>query len=248
MARYEFIGKTVFFPKEGILAVGDLHLGYEKSLKSRGLELPLNQFNEMQAELEKTINNIKARYGKIQQIVFLGDIKHHFNYLASEKNEINQLINFLKKYVENENKIIFIRGNHEKNEKSERYLDYYIFKDIAFIHGNRDFFEIFDKKINLIFMGHIHPSVTLADKMSIKKEKYKCFLSGRYRKKEIIILPSFLSITEGVSANEFSDEIARGYDFSIIPQKELENFEVYIIQEIGENALDFGKLKDLNRD
>jgi len=245
--KYQFIGKALFFPKENILAIGDLHLGYEESLRQRGLDVPIKQFEEMSEELGKILDYLKARYGKNgeRRIIFLGDVKHHFNYMASEKEELKKLLGFLKKRGIDENRVIFIRGNHEKNDKSERYIEYYIEKDIAFIHGHRDFLEIYDKKINLIVMGHIHPTITIRDEMKIKSEKYKCFLVGRYNKKEIIILPSFISISEGVSMSEFSDERAGGYDFLVIPNKELENFEVFVCLEIGEEVLDFGKLKNL---
>lgn len=241
--KYCFIGKTLWFLKEKILVVGDLHLGYEASLRARGLEVPIGQFQEIRQELEKTIQYIKAKYGKIEEIIFLGDVKHHFGFKDQEKKEILNLINFLRKYLENENRIIFIRGNHEKNETNGKLLDYYLEKDMAFIHGHREFLEIYDKNINLIIMGHLHPTITIQDKMKIKKEKYKCFLVGKYKHKEVVILPSFISITEGVSINEFTDE--KGYDFSIIPQGELENFEAYACREVGEDALNFGKLKSI---
>lgn len=240
--KYIFVGKSLFFPKERILVVGDLHLGYESALKNQGVEIPLKQFEEAKEELENIIKYLKATYGKLTQIIFLGDIKHHFNFMANEKEEIKKLIHFLRKYFE-EKDIILIRGNHEKNETNGKYLDYYLIKDIAFVHGHKEFQEIYDKNINLIVMGHLHPTVTISDEMKIKKEKYKCFLVGRYKKKDIVILPSFLSITEGVSQNDFSDE--KGYDFSIIPSKELENFEVFIAQNETEAALDFGKLKEI---
>ncbi len=58
-------------------------------------------------------------------------------------------------------------------------------------------------------------------------------------------MPSFISATEGVSLNEFID--SKGYDMSIIPNKDLENFEVFACREgRGEKcALDFGKLRKL---
>lgn len=247
--RYIFIGKTLFFPKEKIVVIGDLHLGYEEALRTRGLDVPLGQFEEMTSELEKTIDYIKNRYGKIEQIIFLGDIKHHFGYLASEKEEIKKLLSFLKKKGVEENNVIFIRGNHEKNDKNGKFLDYYIVKDTAFIHGHQEFPEIYAKEINLVIMAHLHPTVTLSDEMKIKREKYKCFLVGKYKNKEFVILPSFLKITEGVSLSEFSDELARGYDISIVPQAELQNFNVYVASEAGiaarEGALNFGKLRKL---
>jgi putative SbcD/Mre11-related phosphoesterase len=242
MVKYIFIGKTLFFPKEKIVAIGDLHLGYEESLKARGIEIPIQQFKEATHELEKTLKHIKATQGKIEKIIFLGDIKHGFNQLYTEKKYLHELLKILRNYVENENRIIFIKGNHEKNEKNEKFLDFYIEKDIAFTHGHKDFLELYDKKINLIIIGHLHPTITLRDKMKIKKEKYKCFFIGEYKKKKVIILPSFLSITEGISAEEFSENER---DFSIIPQKELLKFEVFACQELGVKALDFGKLSSL---
>lgn len=264
--KYIFIGKTLFFPKEKIVVVGDMHLGYEESLRQGGLDIPLNMFEEAEKELRNTLDNIKAKYGKIYEIVFLGDIRHSFGFLRGEKEELRKLISFTRKYVENENRIIFIRGNHEKNYKNEKFIDYYIVKDIAFVHGHKDFLEIYDKEINYVVMGHIHPSVVLRDKMKIRREKYKCFLVGKFKKKEFVVLPSFISSTEGVSLSEFTDkdkalslsvqgikdknvlehddEIS-GYNFSIIPRKELENFKVYVCSSVGEDVLSFGKLREM---
>ncbi len=240
--RYIFIGKTLFFPKEKIWVIGDLHLGFEKMLRDSGLDIPLNQFKYVQEEIEKTYLNIKTKFGKPEKIILLGDIKHHYSFEAEEKKEVEKLLRLLKEYVEEQN-IIFIRGNHEKNDKYGKYIDYYNVKDIAFVHGDREFLEIYDKKINLIVMGHLHPSVTLRDEMKVKNEKYKCFLVGRYKKKDFIVVPSFLNFTEGVSANEMNEMMDN--NFSIIPNSELSNFEVFICGQIGEESLDFGKLKSL---
>ena len=246
--KYVFIGKTLFFPKEKVLAIGDLHLGYEESLKARGLEMPINQAKESLEEIENLLKNIKAKFGKIEYIVLLGDIKHSFGFIRTEKESLAKLLSLFKKYVENENRIIFIRGNHERNDKNGKYLDYFIVKDIAFVHGDRDFLEIYDKTVNIIVMGHLHPTITLRDKMKIKIEKYKCFLVGRCRKKDFVVVPSFLNITEGVSANEFFEDLENIHDFSIIPQKELVKFEVYAalpLEDEGGGALRFGVLGDI---
>ena len=239
MKKYSFIGKSLFFEKERIVVFGDLHLGYEENLRLHGLEIHINKFKEMKEEVKNTLKFIKTTLGKIEKIIFLGDVKHSFGFIAYEKKYINELIKISKDYLENENRIIFIRGNHEKNEKNEKFLDFYVEKDIVFIHGNKEFLEMYDKKINLVIMGHVHPTIILKDKMKIKGEKYKCFLTGRHIGKDFIVVPSFLSITEGISSTEFSDEER---DFSVIPTKELKNFEVFVCQELGEKALDFGKL------
>jgi metallophosphoesterase superfamily enzyme len=95
----------------------------------------------------------------------------------------------------------------------------------------------------MVVMGHLHPSITLRDEMKIKNEKYKCFLVGRYNKKDFVIVPSFLNLTEGVAANEIDEMMDNS--FSIIPNNELDNFEIFIVQEPEKKALDFGRLRDL---
>jgi putative SbcD/Mre11-related phosphoesterase len=240
--RYVFVGKTLFFPKEKIVCIGDLHLGYEKMLRNQGLSIPLEQFKNLIKELEQTFIYIKEKYGKIEKIVLLGDIKHHFSFDYEENKELLQLLGFLKKYVEEKN-IVFIKGNHERNTNNGKYLDYYVLRDIAFVHGDRVYSEIYDKEVNMVVMGHLHPSITLRDEMKIKNEKYKCFLVGRYNKKDFVIVPSFLNLTEGVAANEIDEMMDNS--FSIIPNNELDNFEIFIVQEPEKKALDFGRLRDL---
>ena len=43
MEEFIFIGKSVFFSDQEILAIGDLHLGYEQMLKKSGIGLPETQ-------------------------------------------------------------------------------------------------------------------------------------------------------------------------------------------------------------
>ncbi len=244
--KYIMIGKCLYFQKLEILCVGDLHLGYEQMLNDNGLQFSLEQFVEMSEELIKTISTVKKSGKKIREIIFLGDIKHYFGFSKEEKQNIMKLIRFLNNLGIKEHQIRFIRGNHEKNLKNKKFLDFYIVKDVAFIHGDREFNEIYEKDIGLVVMGHIHPTVTLSDKMNVKKEKYKCFLAGKYKKKQFLIVPSFLSITNGVSLTEYDDKKTKGYDFSIVPQKKLDDFEVFVVNNnLDEKALSFGKLKDL---
>ena len=83
--QYQFISKAVYFPEHGILAVGDLHVGYEQSLIESGILMPEMQIKEIIKDLEKIIKEIKNRGFQLKKIVFLGDIKHYFNYEWKEK-------------------------------------------------------------------------------------------------------------------------------------------------------------------
>ena len=87
----------------------------------------------------------------------------------------------------------------------------------------------------------MHPSITLSDKKNIKREKYKCFLVGKFKNKKIIILPSFLATTEGTTVNSMEYEY-QDY-FSIIPKKNLLNFDVFIVGE--DKTYPFGKIRNL---
>jgi putative SbcD/Mre11-related phosphoesterase len=239
---YIFLSKTIFFPEEGILVIGDLHLGFEYSLQQSGILVPERQVEEIKKDLEKIFREIKNKKFKLKKIVFIGDIKHSFSYKKKEKNYFDEVIKFLKKYVLEKN-IIFIRGNHDTIDYSfgDKLKDYFIYKEIAFCHGHKIFPEIFVEKIKIIVMGHLHPSIILSDKKNIKKEKYKCFLVGKFKKKKIIILPSFLATVEGTTINSLEYEY-QDY-FSIIPKKSLMNFNVFIVGE--DKTYSFGKMKNL---
>ena len=240
--EYIFVDKCVFFPEHGILTIGDLHVGYEHSLRKKGFLIPESQVRETIQNLEKIISEIKSRNYKLKKIVFLGDVKHFFNYEWKEKHEFNKILGFLREYVKDKN-VIIIKGNHDTFEFHERKMkDFHIEGEIAFLHGHKSFPEVFDKKIKTIVMGHTHPSVTISDKQKIKRERYKCFLVGKFRKKELIIVPSFIGIHEGTSVNDskyYPEE-----DFSIISYKKIMNFRAFVVDENGV-VLDFGKEKNL---
>jgi metallophosphoesterase superfamily enzyme len=72
----------------------------------------------------------------------------------------------------------------------------------------------------------------------VKEEKYKCFLEGKWRKRKIIIVPSFAEHREGSDPRDFSLNLA--WDFDV------ERFRVWIIGG-QEEVLDFGVLGKLKR-
>lgn len=235
---YLLLNKTLFLPEQGILVIGDLHLGYESMLNQAGMEIPINLLEQTEKEVEEIIQEIKSRNLKLNKIILLGDIKHYFKLDKSEKYEVRDFLNFLEKFVPRE-KIILIRGNHERFELDNReYKDFYIEGNIVFTHGQKMFPEILDKKIKTIIISHIHPAVTL--KEGVKKEKYKCYLIGKWKNKELFILPSFLPIKTGTEINENYKTIE---GWSIISKAEMQKLNVYAIGEKG-TIFEFGKLGD----
>jgi uncharacterized protein len=239
--KYSFVGKCLFFPKEKILVIGDLHLGYEEMLKEQGVNINLNQLKQTLSDLDGIFDYLYNSKYDVKKIILLGDVKHYFSFSKIELNHLNKLIEYLSKKVSKEN-IILIKGNHDTfSLDSKEFRDYYIFHDIAFIHGHKSFPEIYSKNINHIVLSHIHPAITLYDKMKIKREKYKCFLVGKWKSKKVIILPSFLPFIEGSNLSEFEGK----EKFSIISHKNLSDFEAFVIGEDLEVKA-FGKLKNIN--
>jgi len=239
---YEFIEKALFLPEEKILVIGDMHLGYETMLREQGSFLPRTQIDQTKKDLKRILDILADRNIKLNKIIFLGDIKHYFSFQKFEKNIFLDIIFFLEDYINRDN-IVLIKGNHEKmsNFGGKEFVDYYIHKDIAFIHGDQVFPETFSTKIKRIIMGHLHPAITIIDEQRIRSEKYKCFLIGNFKSKQIFILPSFFPLIEGTSINEFLSQ-----NSCIIPPKDLNNFEVFAIGD--ENQIyHFGKLRSIKR-
>ncbi len=235
----KFIGKTLFFPEKGILAVGDLHIGYETALRQSGILIPERQVEDIIKDLKKIFETIEKQNSEVKKIVFIGDIKHAFGFEAREKNEFQKVLDFLGEFFPAEN-IILIKGNHDTIDYTfeGKLKDYHIEEDLAFVHGDRRMNKVLERKVNTIVMGHLHPCVILEE--GAKKETYKCFLSGKYKNQNFIVLPSFLDIPEGTLINEFNEYFFD--DFSIIPQRALKNFSVLVI---GKNKVyEFGKVRD----
>jgi len=238
---FVFIDKTVFFPEQGILAIGDLHIGYEHSIRASGIQIPETQLKDTIQNLKEIISEIKNKEYKLKKIIFLGDVKHYFGYEWKERFDFNQILDFLRDHVKDKD-IVLIKGNHDKFDFSGKKMkNYYFNKGLMFLHGHLSYSQIFEERVKTIIMGHLHPSITLSDKQNIKREKYKCFIVGKYEKKEVIILPSFLGVIEGTSINDL--EYQRE-NFSIIPYKNIKKFNVFVVNKEKE-VLEFGKVEKL---
>jgi putative SbcD/Mre11-related phosphoesterase len=244
--RYIFIEKTLFFPKEKILVIGDIHLGFDNLLKKAGIPIYLKQIDETKNEILKIIEKIKSKNFEIKKIIFLGDLKHSFSYNFLEKKYLKDFFEFLKKNLNlNHQNIILIRGNHDTFNYFDdiKLKNYFKYNNLLFVHGDKQFKILNNKKIKFVIMGHIHPSLTLIDKIGIKKENFKCFLKGKIHSKIFIVVPSFLNASKGF---DFLDFEKYQDSFSILQGKFLKNFEIYLIGE--KEILNFGKINELYGD
>lgn len=243
MKGIEYVGKCLLIKERGerILVVGDLHLGYEESLNRTGVYVSREMFKEM----IKYFDLIFSKIGKVDKIVLLGDVKHDFGgILRQEWNDVLRLFDYFFEKIKKKGEIVIMKGNHDnilepiiKKRENVEIKDYFIVNDIAFLHGDKDFKEIWDKKIKYLIMGHGHPAVKLREEKGVKIEKYKCFLVGRFKGKEIIILPSFFSYMEGSDPRESNLGLAWKFDYS--------KFNVKIVNVDDLKVLEFGRLGGL---
>jgi putative SbcD/Mre11-related phosphoesterase len=235
MKKYEFIGKSAYFPELKLLAIADLHLGYEEAMNGAGIMLPRSQFNETIEDLDKIFSEIKKEKKKVEEVVIVGDLKHEFSGLLNQEwGEVLELIELLKKKA---HKVIIVKGNHDNYvaniiKDKAKISNFYIKDVVCFVHGDKPHLECLDKKIKLIIMGHKHPAVTLRE--GEKSERYKCFLVGEWKGKRVIILPSFFPLVEG------SDVFIE--DTNLAFKLNLSKFEVYVV---GDKVYEFGKMRGI---
>jgi len=226
-----------------ILVLSDFHTGYEEYLF--GKYVPIRaQYDETIKNLDEIFDLLSKEGVKIKEIVILGDLKHEFGEISdSEWRESLELLDYL---LEKSEKIVLIRGNHDNilgaiaKKREIEVVNYYKYKEICFLHGDKMHDECKDSKILVI--GHLHPAVTLYD--SYKKEKFKCFLYGKWSLNEVIIVPSFVPMVFGYDLKDLNN-LEEG--FSFIKNKELKNFEVIIYNKKEDKEYNFGKLGKLLR-
>ena len=243
--KVRYVGKSLLLEigaerKERILVISDLHLGYEGSMRKSGFFVPSGIYYETIKDMELIFKNILSEGKKVDKIIILGDLKHEIGAILKEEwREVLDFIDFLisKKVRE----IVIVKGNHDVmihfllKHKRVKIVDYLVIDDFAFLHGDRDFREIYDKKVKVWVLGHLHPSIILKDRVGVKEEKYKCFLIGKYKNKKIVILPSFFVMIEGSDVRDNNDMV---WKF---------RFKNFAVKVVGEKlkVLDFGRLKNI---
>lgn len=240
--KMEKIGKTeilpgvyavrtsLWFSRARVLVFGDVHIGYEEALSRRGYLVPHVQFKETLEILDEILSVVDPK-----TVVINGDLKHEFGQISEQ--EWMDTSKFIDKLSEHCAKIVLVRGNHDTilgpiaKKKKLGVVDFYCFGKVCVLHGNK---VIETKKIlsaELIVMGNEHPAVVLEE--GAKREKYKCFLLGKWKKRRLIAMPSFLPTIEGTNIKQ--ENLLSPY-----LHQNLDNFEVFIV---GDGVYSFGKLK-----
>ncbi len=235
-----FVGKSLLIEddfieggerRKRILVLGDLHLGYHGSVPDL---LPDIIFKETIQDLELVLKHV----GEVDEIILLGDVKHEFSgILEKEWRETRKFFNILKQHTK---KIIVVKGNHDtildpiSRELGFTLVDFYLLGKYGFFHGDKMFDALLEKDVEVLLCGHLHPAVSLRE--GVKIERYKCFLVGSWKRKKVIILPSFFPLIEGGDIFYHEGNLGFGLD--------VKKCEVYLVGS-GLDVFHFGKMGKL---
>lgn len=216
------IGKTFI--------ISDVHLGYEEALIKKGVFTPRMQYQDTIKKLEMILENTP-----IETIVINGDLKHEFGTISNQEwADVIKFIDFLSSY----GKVVLVKGNHDKTlgpiakKKGLKIVDSYTVGDTLITHGDI-VPKIIPDKIKNIIIGHEHPAVSVVG--GPRTEKFKCFLVGKFKKRNLIVQPSMNLLTEG-------NDIITEEIISPFLKVKLDNFKVFIV---ADKIYEFGKVGNL---
>ena len=231
------IDLALHLPEQNTLVLADLHLGYEEHLRKQGFMVPWFQYEKIKARLAK----IFKQTGHLEKIIINGDLKHEFGRIPQQEwEEVLGLIVFLREHCD---ELILIKGNHDVTlgsvaikKKIEPTSPGLLIGNIYITHGHKIPENEKIKKAKTVIIGHQHPAIGITD--GITTETYKCFLKGRWSRKDIIVQPSFCLVTEGI-------DILKDGVFSPFLKQKINTFDVYVV---ADEIMYFGKVKAITAD
>ncbi len=232
----------LYIRKLNSLVIGDVHIGYEEALNRRGVLIPRFHFEDVVSSLNYTFHLLqpllkKSKKQKLGSVIINGDLKHEFGSISEQEwREILKLLDILSERCE---KIVLIKGNHDvilapiaRKRNLEVVQDYS--RDGFFIcHGHTvpEKPEFAGAKAAII--GNEHPAVSVRD--GPRTELFKCFLKGKFRKKNLVVMPSFNPVTIGT-------DVLKEKFISPFLKAGIGGFEVFVA---ADNSYYFGKVRDL---
>jgi len=234
------IGLGLYIKPLDVLAIADLHIGYEEYLVEQGIYLPPLQLPELKKMLKDMIEVSNA-----SKLVIVGDVKHEFGDISKQEwKETIELLNYLKKELKIE--VHVVRGNHDNFligvlKRLEIPFHDPLLKDgeWVFVHGHKPLpVETFQENVKHIVMGHEHPAIILRDELGVKI-KLKALLKGEYSGKSLFVLPAISPYMPGTEVN-----VAREFLSPVLNSVNISEFAVYAI-DLEAGVYNFGTVKML---
>jgi DNA ligase-associated metallophosphoesterase len=184
--------KALYWPRERMLVVADIHFGKAAAFRSLGVPVPRGTTAENLAQLDLLVAQYDARH-----IVFLGDFLH--SKAAHAKPTQDALLAWRRSQPEL--LLTLVRGNHDRHAGDPAAALGITMVDEPYTAGPFSFCHHPDLAApGYVLAGHVHPVFVLATRFDALR--LPCFVASPRR----MILPSFGSFTGGYVITPGPDE------------------------------------------
>lgn len=223
------------------LLVADLHVGYERELEEKGVNLP-SQTDNMSKEITNMLED-----GDFNRLIINGDLKHNIPSSSwQEYKEIPKLLDIWLGLVE---RIHLLPGNHDGG--IQKYLPSdveledstgYVIGDVGILHGHSNPSEEVLTSETIV-IAHSHPTVSLIDSLG-QRDKLQCWIKLKFEFKgydgDIIVMPHFNNLMGGNSINE------NGYIGPLLKNSEIYDEKIHLLDGTYLGTMD--KIRSLQKD
>ncbi|WP_436906591.1 metallophosphoesterase family protein [Halosimplex marinum] len=176
---------------DGTLVLADTHFGKGEAST---VEFPVGAGEDCVERLDGLLDRFDP-----EEVVLAGDVFHSFDYVPDSAAEA---LSGVRRAVRDAGaRLVVVEGNHDTmldaayagDLHDEYELDTDGAETVVVTHGH----EEPNTSADAYVVGHDHPAI------EIEGRKRPCFLvgDGAYRRSDVLVLPSFNRLVEGVSVN-----------------------------------------------
>lgn len=230
---------------ENCLVIGDLHIGVESHLRSKGFHLVSRT-----TDMHETI--LAAADDDITRLIVIGDVKD--SVPGSTKQEYREIPDFFESLFERFDMIDVVRGNHDTS--IEEFLPGRVkirpatglkLGDVGFIHGHTwPSEEVMG--CDTLVMAHNHPAVMFRDGVG-RRTTEPCWFRGSFKgdaqdvrfpklPRGFIVIPAFNRMLGGSPVNVIGEDLLGPVLNSDLV--DVDNAHLYLL-----DGIDLGKRSDL---
>lgn len=228
---------AAFFPSAGALAISDLHLGYEATMRAAGAGVPTLD----RAALFDAIDGAIARH-RPDVLVVTGDVKHGFSRVTID--EARDVRAAWRRLSARAPRVVLLEGNHDaglaKMVPDAEIAPWLRLGGWLFAHGHERVPREASALARGLVVGHEHPAVTLADELGVGL-RARAFLRHRApRGRETVVLPALSPWAAGYDVTKRGPFLG-----PLLARKERDRFRAHVLAD--GDVLDFGEVGSLRR-
>jgi putative SbcD/Mre11-related phosphoesterase len=218
-----------------ILCAGDLHIGLEDEMRSKGVIVP--------SQTDKMLEELLSLAEGCDRLVLLGDVKHQVP--GTSDQEHSELPRFFHSLAKAFGEIDVVRGNHDVGIEDIFFTGVHIHPstgfaigDVGFVHGHIWPSNVVMAKPTLV-MAHNHPAILFRDGVGHVTTE-RCWLRGGFKEEaharypelpdETVVMPSLNRSLQGSPVNLIGGrQIGPLFGKGMI---DLESAQVYLLDGI----------------